>query len=256
MSATKWAKNYSVNVKMDEGPCYKRVVLKLSGEALKGDDGSSISSSVINDIAEEVCQIHERGVEIAIVTGGGNFIRGIEADKLGIDRASADYMGMLATVINGIALQNGLEKKGLFVRLVSAIEIKGVAEPFINRRVHQHLSKGRIVIFTAGTGNPYFTTDTSAALRAIEMNADIFLKATKVDGVYPDDPKKVKNLVKFDRISYDEVISRELKVIDSTAVTLCKENNVLIKVFNITKKGNIIKAITDRTIGTIINGRE
>ena len=249
-------KNFNVNVKMDEGPCYKRVVLKLSGEALKGADGVGVFSPVIDDIAGEVCQVHEQGIEIAIVTGGGNFIRGIEADKLGIDRVSADYMGMLATVINGIALQSALEKKGLPVRLVSAIEIKGVAEPFINKRVNRHLARGRVVIFTAGTGNPYFTTDTSAALRAIEINADVFLKATKVDGVYADDPKKVKNLVKFDHISYDEVLSRELKVIDSTAVTLCKENNVLIKVFNITKKGNIIKAVTDQTIGTIINGRE
>ena len=241
---------------MDVGPCYKRVVLKLSGEALKGDDGSSISPSVIDNIAEEIRQLHERGVEIAIVTGGGNFFRGINADKLGIDRASADYMGMLATIINGIALQNALEKKGLSVRLVSAIEIKEVAEPFVYKRVNQHLAKARVVIFAAGTGNPYFTTDTSAALRAIEINADVFLKATKVDGVYPDDPKKVKNLVKFDHISYDEVISRELKVIDGTAVTLCKENNLLIKVFNITKKGNIVKAITDKNIGTSINARE
>jgi uridylate kinase len=240
---------------MDEGPCYKRVVLKLSGEALKGDDGASISPSVINNIAEEVSQLHERGVEIAIVTGGGNFFRGINADEVGINRVSADYMGMLATVINGIALQNVLEKKGLSVRLVSAIEIKEVAEPFVYKRVNQHLGKGRVVIFAAGIGNPYFTTDTTAALRAIEMNADVFLKATKVDGVYPDDPKKVKNLVKFDHISYDEVLSRELKVIDSTAVILCKENKLLIKVFNITKKGNIIKAITDKNIGTSINGR-
>jgi len=239
---------------MDEGPCYKRVVLKLSGEALKGEDEYGISFPVIKNIAEEVCQVHELGVEIAIVTGGGNFFRGINADGLGIDRASADYMGMLATVINGIALQNALEKKGLSVRLVSAIEIKEVAEPFIYKRVNQHLARDRVVIFAAGTGNPYFTTDTSAALRAIEINADVFLKATMVEGVFADDPKKVKNLVKFGHISYDEVISRELKVIDSTAVTLCKENNLLIKVFNITKKGNIVKAITDKNIGTSING--
>lgn len=236
-------------------PYCKRIVLKLSGEALKGDRPYGISFPVINDIAEEIRQVHDRGVEIAVVIGGGNFFRGIEADQLRIERTSADYMGMLATIINGIALQNALEQKELPVRLVSALEIKEVAEPFIAKKVCHHLAKGRVVIFAAGTGNPYFTTDTAAALRAIEIKADLFLKGTMVDGAYADDPKKVKNLVKFDHISYDEVISRDLKVMDSTAVTLCKANNLHIKIFDMTQKGNIVKAITDRNIGTSITSK-
>ncbi|HLP45931.1 MAG TPA: UMP kinase [Candidatus Kapabacteria bacterium] len=233
-------------------PYCKRVVLKLSGEALKGDRAYGISPSIINNIAGEIRQVHDRGVQIALVIGGGNFFRGIEADQLGIERTSADYMGMLATIINGVALQNALEKKELPVRLVSALEIKEVAEPFIAKKACHHLSRGRVVIFAAGTGNPYFTTDTAAALRAIEIGADLFLKGTMVDGAYADDPKKVKNLVKFDRISYDDVIARELKVMDSTAVTLCKANNLHIKIFDMTQKGNIIRAITDRNLGTSI----
>ncbi|MCP5106765.1 MAG: UMP kinase [bacterium] len=239
----------------DVDPCYKRVVLKLSGEALKGDCHEGISPSVLGDITEEISRVHDLGVEIAIVTGGGNFLRGVNAERLGIDRAAADYMGMLATVINGIALHDALEKKGLPARLVSALEVQEVAEPFINRKVRYHLSEGRVVIFAAGTGNPYFTTDTAAALRAIEIEADVFLKATMVDGAYADDPKKVKNLSKFDHITYDEVIARQLKVMDATAVTLCKENGLPIKIFNITRKGNIVKAITDKYIGTTINAR-
>lgn len=238
---------------MDEVPNYKRVVLKLSGEALKGDELYGISPQIIKEIAEELRQLHEMGIELAIVSGGGNFFRGVRADELGIDRVSADYMGMLATVINGIALRDTLEKQGLPVTLVSALTIKEVAEPFVNKNVRQHLSNGRIVIFAAGTGNPFFTTDTAAALRAVEIKADIMLKATMVDGVYSDDPKKVENTVKYDHISYSEVIARELKVLDITAVTLCKENNLPIKIFNITKPGNIIKAITDEHIGTVIS---
>lgn len=237
---------------MGEGPYYKRVVLKLSGEALKGDNVFGISHPVIDNIADQIRQIHDLGVQVAIVTGGGNFFRGAAAESLGIDRASGDYMGMLATVINGIALRDALEKKGLSVRLVSALKIIQVAEPFINKKVLRHLEKGRVVIFTAGTGNPFFTTDTAAALRAVEINADVFLKATMVDGVYTGDPKKEDNHDKFDHISYDEVISRELKVLDMTAVALSKENDLHIKVFNITKKGNIVKAITDKHIGTSI----
>ncbi len=237
---------------MEEVPCYKRVVLKLSGEALKGDDAHGIKPDVITEIAEEIARLHHLGVQIAIVTGGGNFFRGIRADQLGIDRVAADYMGMLATVINGIALRDVLEKQGLPVILVSAMTIKEVAEPFVNKNVREHLSKGRIVIFSAGTGNPFFTTDTAAALRAVEIKADVFLKATMVDGVYDGDPKKIANLVKYDHISYDDVISRELKVLDITAVTLCKENNMPIKIFNITKPGNIVKAVTDKAIGTSI----
>ena len=239
---------------MDEGPCYKRILLKLSGESLKGDNPSEtgISGTVIGNIAKEIRQVHDLGVQVAVVTGGGNFFRGMRSNNLGIARSAADYMGMVATIINGIALREVLEKQGLHARLVSALEIKAVAEPFSRRRALRHLDKGRIVIFSAGTGNPFFTTDTAAALRAIEMEADVFLKATMVEGVYSDDPKKVKDSVKFHRISYSEVIARELKVLDITAVTLCKENNLPIKIFNITKPGNIIKAVTDKHIGTTI----
>lgn len=238
---------------MDEVPKSRRILLKISGEALKGDQEFGISNSVINDISNEIKQAHDYGVEIAIVTGGGNFIRGNRQKELEIDRASADYMGMLATVINGIALQDAFEKKGLITRLVSALEITEIAEPFIRRRVIRHLEKGRIIIFTAGTGNPFFSTDTAAALRAIEIKADILLKATMVEGVFSDDPKKVKEVVKFDKISYSEILSKELKVIDSTAITLCKENKLELKIFNLTKKGNIFKAIINKDIGTLVN---
>ncbi len=238
---------------MDEVPKSRRILLKISGEALKGDREFGISNSVIDDISNEIKQAHDYGVEIAIVTGGGNFIRGNRQNELGIDRASADYMGMLATVINGIALQDTFEKKGLITRLVSALEITEIAEPFIRRRVTRHLEKGRIVIFTAGTGSPFFSTDTAAALRAIEIKADILLKATMVDGVFSDDPKKVKEVVKFDQISYSEILSKELKVIDSTAITLCKENKLELKIFDLTKKGNIFKAIINKNIGTLVN---
>lgn len=236
----------------DAIPYCKRVVLKLSGEALKGSQTYGISPSVINNIAEEILQVHNRGVQLAIVIGGGNFFRGKDANQLGIERTSADYMGMMATIMNGIALQNVLEQKKLSVRLVSALEIKGVAEPFIAKKVCRHLAKGKVVIFAAGTGNPYFTTDTAAALRAIQIGADLFLKGTMVDGVYADDPKKVKNPMKFDHLSYDDMIAKDLKVMDITAVTLCKANNLHIKIFNITQNGNIINAITNRNLGTSI----
>ena len=238
---------------MGEGPQYKRVVLKLSGEVLKGENSFGISKSQITNICEEIKQVHELGVEIAIVIGGGNFFRGTRSNTLGIDRASADYMGMLATIINGIALQSVLEKMDLSPMLISALEVKAVAEPFIRKRVLKHLASGGIVIFSGGTGSPFFSTDTVAALRAVEIRADILLKATMVDGVFSDDPKKVKNTVKFNHISYSEVLSKELKVIDSTAVTLCKENQLGIKIFNMTKKGNILKSVTDKDIGTLIN---
>ena len=238
---------------MDEDhPRYKRILLKLSGEALKGDEDSCLSKTVITNIAREIKQVHDLGVEIAVVTGGGNFFRGDRSNNLELDRASADYMGMLATIINGIALRDVLEKTGLEARLVSALEIKTVAEPFMRRSALRHLENKRVVIFAAGTGNPFFTTDTAAALRAIEIKADVFLKATMVDGAYSADPKKVKNSTKFDCISYAEVLDKKLKVLDSTAVTLCQENHLPIKIFNITKKGNIVKAITDEHIGTII----
>ncbi|MCK4835564.1 MAG: UMP kinase [Candidatus Aminicenantes bacterium] len=239
---------------MDEvAPNPKRILLKLSGEALKGEQIFGISNPVINDIADEIKQCHDLGVEIAIVTGGGNFFRGNRQKDLDIDRASADYMGMLATIINGIALQDVFEKKGLATRLVSALEITEVAEPFIRRRAIRHLEKGRIIIFTGGTGSPFFSTDTAAALRAIEIKADILLKATMVEGVFSGDPKKIKDAVKFDKISYADILSKELKVIDSTAITMCKENNLQLKIFNITKKGNILKAITNKEIGTLVN---
>jgi uridylate kinase len=238
---------------MDSDPCYNRVLLKLSGEALKGDEPFGISEPVINDIAAQVEEIHYLGVQVAIVCGGGNFFRGLRSNSLGIDRASADYMGMLATVMNGIALRDVLQRRGLQARLVTALEIDAVAEPYIRNRVLRHLEKSRIIVFSAGTGNPYFTTDTAAALRAIEIKADVFLKATMVDGVYSDDPRKNKKSKKFEHISYQEVLDRELKVLDSTAVTLCKENHLPIKIFNITKKGNIVKAVTDEHIGTSID---
>jgi uridylate kinase len=237
---------------MDDGPCYKRVLLKLSGESLKGDREFGISEDVITEIASQIKEIHELGVQVAIVSGGGNFFRGVRSNTLGIDRVSADYMGMLATVINGIALRDVLEKQGLHARLISALEIKAVAEPFIRRRAVSHLEKGRIVVFSSGTGNPFFTTDTAAALRAIEIKADILLKATMVEGVYSDDPKKVKDTVRFDHISYQDVLAKELKVLDHTAVTLCKDNNLPIKIFDITKPGNIVKSILDKEIGTTV----
>ena len=232
---------------------YKRILLKLSGEALQGRDSFGISHDTISEIAAEIKEVHDLGVEIAIVTGGGNFFRGARAAELGIDRASADYMGMLATMINGVALQNALEKKGLHTRLISALEVKQISEPFIPRRAIRHLEKGRVVIFAAGTGNPFFTTDTAAALRAIEIKADILLKATKVEGVFSADPKQVKNAIQFRRISYADVLAKELKIMDSTAISLSKDNRLVIKIFNITRKGNIKEAITTDGIGTLIN---
>jgi uridylate kinase len=232
---------------------FKRVLLKLSGEALQGADSFGINHDVISEIASEVREIHDLGVEIAIVTGGGNFFRGARAGELGIDRASADYMGMLATMINGVALQNALEKKGLHSRLISALEVKEIAEPFIPRRAIRHLEKGRVVIFVSGTGNPFFTTDTAAALRAIEIKADVLLKATKVEGVFSDDPKKVRGATKFSRISYADVLAKELKVMDSTAISLSKDNGLCIKIFDITCRGNIKRAVCGDDIGTLID---
>jgi uridylate kinase len=237
----------------DAPASYKRVLLKLSGEALQGADQFGINHDVISEIAAEVKEIHDLGVQIAIVTGGGNFFRGARAGELGIDRASADYMGMLATMINGVALQNALEKKGLHCRLISALAVKEIAEPFIPRRAIRHLEKGRVVIFASGTGNPFFTTDTAAALRAIEIKADVLLKATKVEGVYSADPKQVKNATKFSRISYADVLAKELKIMDSTAISLSKDNGLCIKIFDITRRGNIRKAVCGDVIGTLID---
>jgi uridylate kinase len=236
-------------------PQYQRILLKLSGEALQGEDNFGINHAVLSSIAAEIKQVYETGIEIAIVTGGGNYVRGVTAQQLGIERASGDYMGMLATIINGIALQDAIEKTGVPTRLISALHVREVAEPFIRRRAMRHLEKKRIVIFASGTGNPYFTTDTAAALRAVEIKADILLKATKVDGVYSADPKKVKDAKKYDQISYEDVLFNNLQVMDSTAIALCKDNALKIKIFNLTTPGNIMKAITEHNIGTLIHAK-
>jgi len=231
---------------------YKRVVLKLSGEALQGRKGYGIDPLVTKAIAEEIREIKKLGAQIAIVIGGGNIYRGITASGEGVDRVIADYMGMLATVINGLALQDSLEKAGVMTRVQSAIEMQEVAEPYIRRRAVRHLEKGRIVIFVAGTGNPYFSTDTTASLRAIELSADVILKATKVDGVYSADPKKYKSAKKFKELKYIEVLNKGLKVMDATAVSLCMDNKLPIIVFNLTKKGNIKRVILGEKIGTLV----
>ena len=230
----------------------KRVVLKLSGEALMGDRGFGIDPKVNDSIAEQIKQVHKEGVEIALVIGGGNIFRGLKAASSGMDRSSADYMGMLATMLNGLALQDALERKGVYTRVLTAIEMKELAEPYIRRRAIRHLERGRVIIFTCGTGNPYFTTDTAAALRATEIDADMILKATKVDGVYTKDPVKYKTAKKFDKLGYMEVLRKKLKVMDLTAISLCMDNDMPIVVFNIKKKGNIKRAIDGKKIGTKI----
>ncbi len=231
-------------------PAYKRIVLKLSGEALQGDKGYGISPPVLESIAADVKEIHEMGVEVALVIGGGNIFRGVAASAQGMDRASADYMGMLATVINALALQDALEDAGVPTRVQTAIEMRALAEPYIRRRAMRHLEKGRAVIFAAGTGNPYFTTDTAASLRAMEIHADAILKATKVDGVYDKDPVTHPDAVRFERLSYIEVLQRNLKVMDSTAISLCRDNGLPILVFNLNEKGNIRRAVLGEPIGT------
>jgi len=234
---------------------YKRVLLKLSGESLMGDKGYGIDSATAEFIASEIKKIADIGVQIAIVIGGGNIFRGVEASVKGIERASADYMGMLATVINALALQNALEKLGLQTRVQSAIEMKALAESYIRRRAIRHLEKGRIVIFAAGTGNPYFTTDTAAALRAIEIGAEVILKGTRVDGVYTTDPLKDASAKKFDEISHFDVLKYNLRVMDSTAITLCRENNLPIIVFSLKKENNIKEIICGSKIGTLVTSR-
>jgi len=231
-------------------PAYKRILLKLSGESLLGNYSYGIDLKVTRSVAQEIKEIYDLGVEIAIMIGGGNLFRGIHGAEVGMDRTSADYMGLLATVINGIALQDALEKEGIITRLISAVEIKAVAEPFIRRRVVRHLEKGRIVIFSAGIGSPYFTTDTAAALRALEIKAEVILKATKVDGVYTADPMVDKEAKRFTTIKYIEVINKGLKVMDTTAVSLCKDNELPIIVFNLRKRGNIKKAVLGQQVGT------
>lgn len=236
--------------KKAQEPAYKRILLKLSGESLIGNLSYGIDFDTTKSVAKEIKEIHDLGVEIAIMIGGGNIFRGIRGTEAGIDRASADYMGLLGTIMNGIALQDALEKIGVFTRHISAIEVKAVAEPFIKERVIRHLQKRRVVIFTAGIGSPFFTTDTAAALRALEIRAEVVLKATKVDGVYSADPMLDKEAKKFSTIKYLDVIKKGLKVMDATAISLCKENNLPIVVFNLKKSGNIKKAVLGLKIGT------
>jgi len=231
---------------------FKRVLLKLSGEALAAGQGFGVDEIRIHQIAAELEDVHSLGVEIAIVVGGGNFFRGVAEQARDMDRVAADHMGMLATVINAIALQDALEKRGVFTRVMTAIEMNQVAEPFIRRRAIRHLEKGRIVIFAAGTGSPYFSTDTAASLRAMEIKADAILKATKVDGVYDADPVLVKDAKMFERISYMDVLKLGLKVMDSTAISLCKDNNLPIVVFNLNRHGNIRRVVTGEKIGSLV----
>jgi len=231
---------------------YKRVLLKLSGEALMGRQSFGVDPQVAGTIAREVREVHRLGVEIAIVIGGGNIFRGLSATAQGMERVSGDLMGMLGTVINAIALQDALEKVGVFTRVLSAIEMREVAEPFIRRRAIRHLEKHRVVIFAAGTGNPYFSTDTAAALRAMEVKAEVILKATKVDGIFDADPMKVKDASMFNQISYIDVIGKGLKVMDATAITLCMENRMPIVVFNLGNSGNIKRAVLGEKIGTVV----
>ena len=235
-------------------PKYKRILLKLSGEALMGDAAYGISPQVTARIAEEIRELDLLGVQVAVVIGGGNIFRGVAATGYGMDRGSADNMGMLATVINAIALQDALERIGGQTRLQSAITMRQVAEPFIRRRAIRHLEKGRVVIFAAGTGNPYFTTDTAAALRAMEIHADVLLKATKVDGVYPADPMTHPGIKKFDRLTYLEVLQKQLKVMDATAISLAMDNNMPIIVFNLMGQGNIKRAVMGEPVGTLVEG--
>ena len=235
---------------------YKRLLLKLSGEMLAGDQGTGIHPAVIGGIAEEVLAVHALGVELSIVIGGGNVIRGITASSQGMDRANADYMGMLASVINAMALQDALEHVGLATRVLTALEITQVAEPYIRRRAVRHLEKGRIVIFGGGTGNPYFSTDTAAALRAAEIHADVVLKATKVDGIYSADPEKNKDAVRYDRLSYDRAIREDLRFMDQTAIALCRENSLPIVLFDMNVPGNIHKVVLGESVGTTVTASE
>jgi len=239
-------------MKSKQKPVYKRIVLKLSGEVLKGAE-EVIDARVADQIAEEVAEVHAMGVQVAVVIGGGNIWRGITSANRGMDRSTADYMGMLATIINGMALQEALEKAGVNTRVQTAIEVKNVAEPFIRRRAVRHLEKGRVVIFVAGTGNPFFSTDTAAALRASEIGAEILLKATKVDGIYDCDPKKNPNAKRFTKLSYGDALERRLQVMDSTAFALCMDNEVPIVVFDMFKHGNIRSVVMGNKIGTLVS---
>ncbi|MCE2614034.1 UMP kinase [Flavobacteriaceae bacterium D16] len=232
---------------------YKRILLKLSGEALMGERQYGIDPKRLAEYADEIKEVLSTGVEVAIVIGGGNIFRGLAGESNGMDRVQGDHMGMLATIINGLALQAALEDKGLETRLQSAIKINEVAEPFIRRRAMRHLEKGRVVIFGGGTGNPYFTTDSAAVLRAIEIEADVILKGTRVDGIYTSDPEKDKTATKFDKISFKDVLNKGLKVMDTTAFTLSQENELPIVVFDMNKKGNLLKIVSGENIGTVVN---
>jgi uridylate kinase len=235
-------------------PQYKRVLLKLSGESLMGDKSFGLDPDVLSQYSLDIKSITELGVEVAIVIGGGNIYRGMNEAETGIERAHGDYMGMLATVINGMALQAGLEKVGVYTRLQSAIKMEQIAEPYIRRRAIRHVEKGRVVIFGAGTGNPYFTTDTAGVLRAIEIKADVILKGTRVDGIYSEDPEKNPKAAKYDQITFNECISKNLRVMDMTAFTLCMENDLPIVVFDMNKPGNLRRVVTGAKVGTVVSG--
>ena len=233
-------------------PAYRRILLKLSGEALMGDQQFGIDADVTQRIAKEIVDVQALGVETAVVIGGGNIFRGLSASTCGLDRATADYMGMLGTVINGLALSDSIERQGAETRLVTAIEMRQVAEPFIRRRAMRHLEKGRVVVFAAGTGNPYFTTDTAAALRAMEIRADVILKATKVDGIFTADPHRVPDAVRLDNVSHLQVLERQLKVMDATAISLCMDNKLPIVVFNLRAAGNVRRAVLGEPVGSVV----
>jgi uridylate kinase len=237
---------------MSSRPAYTRVLLKLSGEALMGDQGYGVDPAVVTRIAEEVAEIRALGVQVAIVIGGGNIFRGMAGSARGMDRATADYMGMLATVMNGLALQDGLEHHGVPTRVLTAIEMRAVAEPFIRRRAIRHLEKGRVVVFAAGTGNPYFTTDTAAALRAMEVKADVIMKATKVDGIYTADPKKDPTATRYDKITYLQVLEQGLQVMDATAISLCMDNKMPIIVLDLNAPGHMRRAIMGEPVGSLV----
>jgi uridylate kinase len=233
---------------------YKRVMLKLSGESLMGDQKFGITAEMLQHYANQIKELVEYGIEVAIVIGGGNIYRGIQAEKSGIERVQGDYMGMLATVINGMALQSALETVGVFTRLVSAIEMKEIAEPYIRRRAQRHLEKGRVVIFVAGTGSPFFTTDSGAALRASEIGADVILKGTRVDGIYTADPEKDPTATRYNQVTFDEVIQKGLNVMDMTAFTICRENQIPIIVFDINRKDNLMRIVRGEAVGTLVIG--
>jgi uridylate kinase len=241
--------------KKSSGIRYRRILLKLSGESLMGNKQFGIDNDVLVQYSKEIKAVVDKGVEVAIVIGGGNIFRGLQASEGGMDRVQGDYMGMLATVINSMALQSALEEMGVYTRLQSAIKMEAICEPFIRRRAVRHLEKGRVVIFGAGTGNPYFTTDTAASLRAIEIEADVILKGTRVDGIYTADPEKNPKAKKFDKITFNEVYKRDLKVMDMTAFTLCQENKLPIIVFDMNRKGNLMKVVTGQKVGTLVDSK-